>query len=168
MPKQITAFTGEYAWLSNFYPVEITYNGETYPTLEHAYQAAKFREPVVRDKIRRAPTPGAAKQQARLWPITTPKWHVARLEVMADLLAQKFKRPDLAMQLVGTGDAELIEGNWWRDTYWGVHNGKGENYLGRLLMEQRKRLGGVGFVSAVDDFDLGLETDITDDFDLGV
>lgn len=39
-----------------------------------------------------------------------------------------------------TGDAELIEGNNWGDTFWGVCNGRGENMLGKLLMEIRDYL----------------------------
>jgi predicted NAD-dependent protein-ADP-ribosyltransferase YbiA (DUF1768 family) len=35
---------------------------------------------------------------------------------------------------------ELIEGNWWGDTYWGVCNGVGENHLGKLLMKIRDYL----------------------------
>ena len=30
-------------YMSTFYPKRITYNGITYPTMEHAYQAEKFR-----------------------------------------------------------------------------------------------------------------------------
>jgi predicted NAD-dependent protein-ADP-ribosyltransferase YbiA (DUF1768 family) len=42
--------------------------------------------------------------------------------------------------LLETGDAELIEGNDWGDTFWGVCGGKGNNFLGKLLMEVRKEL----------------------------
>jgi predicted NAD-dependent protein-ADP-ribosyltransferase YbiA (DUF1768 family) len=44
--------------------------------------------------------------------------------------------------LIDTGDQELIEGNWWGDVIWGVCNGKGENHLGKILMEVRKELKG--------------------------
>ena len=37
---QIDRFEG--TWLSNFQPVCVVYNGITYPSVEHAYQAAKF------------------------------------------------------------------------------------------------------------------------------
>ena len=39
--------------------------------------------------------------------------------------------------LLDTGNAELIEGNTWRDTYWGVCNGIGQNNLGKILMKLR-------------------------------
>ena len=38
---RITRFHGEYRFLSNFYPVKVEYDGVQYPTVEHAYQAAK-------------------------------------------------------------------------------------------------------------------------------
>ena len=36
--------------------------------------------------------------------------------------------------LKATGDAVLVEGNWWRDDFWGVYEGKGQNILGKILM----------------------------------
>jgi predicted NAD-dependent protein-ADP-ribosyltransferase YbiA (DUF1768 family) len=42
--------------------------------------------------------------------------------------------------LKATGDEELVEGNWWNDTFWGVCNGVGENNLGKLLMKIRAEL----------------------------
>ena len=45
---------------------------------------------------------------------------------------------DLMEKLIATGNAELIEGNWWKDTYWGVCDGIGENKLGKILMQIRK------------------------------
>ena len=44
--------------------------------------------------------------------------------------------------LVATGDAIVIEGNTWRDTYWGVDlkTGEGENHLGKILMRVRSEL----------------------------
>lgn len=45
-------------------------------------------------------------------------------------------------QFLSTGDAELVEGNTWNDTWWGVNatTGKGKNMLGRLLMQVREEL----------------------------
>ena len=41
---------------------------------------------------------------------------------------------------MATGNAVLVEKNDWGDTFWGVCSGKGENYLGRLLMQVRKEI----------------------------
>ena len=32
---------------------------------------------------------------------------------------------------------ELVEGNYWGDTFWGICNGEGTNWLGILLMAER-------------------------------
>ena len=42
--------------------------------------------------------------------------------------------------LIKTGDQELIEGNYWNDTYWGVCKGVGQNKLGKILMRVREEL----------------------------
>ena len=50
--KPITSFAGEYSFLSNFYPCAITLDGDDYPTVEHAFQAAKTDDPAQRRSIR--------------------------------------------------------------------------------------------------------------------
>jgi hypothetical protein len=57
-----------------------------------------------------------------------------------ELLAQKFSYPYYRDLLLATGDAELIEGNVWNDVFWGVCNGIGKNWLGKLLMQVREVL----------------------------
>jgi len=53
----------------------------------------------------------------------------------------KFEQnPDLAAKLIATGDEELVEGNTWGDTYWGVCRGVGQNKLGKILMNVRQEL----------------------------
>jgi predicted NAD-dependent protein-ADP-ribosyltransferase YbiA (DUF1768 family) len=61
--------------------------------------------------------------------------------MMRKLLRQKFMKNDLYRDaLRETGDQQLIEGNYWGDTFWGVCDGVGTNHLGRLLMEIRAEL----------------------------
>jgi predicted NAD-dependent protein-ADP-ribosyltransferase YbiA (DUF1768 family) len=60
---------------------------------------------------------------------------------MRELLREKFWQEPERSVLLATGDVELIEGNWWGDQFWGqCPVGKGENWLGRLLMELRRDL----------------------------
>jgi hypothetical protein len=60
---------------------------------------------------------------------------------MEAVLVLKFARGSaLAKKLVATGDRELVETNEWGDQFWGVCGGRGENWLGRLLMARRARL----------------------------
>ena len=57
---------------------------------------------------------------------------------MYELIDDKFRRNvELKRKLIGTGNIELIEGNTWKDTFWGVYKGKGRNELGKILMEIR-------------------------------
>jgi hypothetical protein len=62
---------------------------------------------------------------------------------MYRLLEIKFRQhPELAEQLLATGERELVEGNTWRDRIWGVDlkTGTGENRLGKTLMVVRAEL----------------------------
>jgi ribA/ribD-fused uncharacterized protein len=139
VPDTIEQFRGEYEWLSNFYPVPVMYDAYVYRSVEHAYQAAKTLDPRERAAIRQCLTAGKAK---RLGATVTLRadWDTARRGVMLILLRRKFQRADLRSKLLATGDAVLIEGNTWGDTYWGVCRGRGENVLGQLLEQVRAEL----------------------------
>lgn len=144
----IRHFSGEYAFLSNFYPSSLTYEGTEYPTLEHAYQAAKTLDPAARQKMKEVATPGAAKKMGRH--VKRRKdWFSVNLGIMTDLIRQKFTRyPDLGEWLLATGERDLIEANSWGDDFFGmVKENKtgewhGENHLGKMLMLIRAELQG--------------------------
>ncbi len=136
---QIVAFIGEYRFLSNFWPAKIVLDGMTYPTVEHAFQAAKTLDIHQRRSIVNLITPGEAKRMGKLLTYRSD-WYAVRLYVMEDLVRQKFAHNPLRILLLQTGDAQLVEGNTWRDTFWGVCNNVGENHLGRILMKVRKEL----------------------------
>lgn len=136
----ITSFRGEYDFLSNFYICKIRMYGMDFPSVEHAYQAAKSFDPVERDVIRRRPTPGAAKKAGSAIKLR-PGWEKMKLGIMDELLRQKFRDPVLMGKLTATYPRKLVEGNTWGDSYWGMapHSGRwyGENHLGKLLMKIR-------------------------------
>lgn len=134
----INKFFGPYQFLSNFWPSEVELEGAKYPTVEHAYQAAKTTVPEEREKIRLAASAGAARKLGRKVTIR-PDWEAIKVSIMADLLDQKFSG-ELSLKLQATGSEELIEGSWWGDTYWGVCKGEGQNILGKLLMKIRENL----------------------------
>ena len=142
MAQYIDRFTGKYRFLSNFWPCAVKFEGVEYPSVEHAYQAAKTNGPSERAWILTAPSPGEAKKRGRKVTLR-PDWDEStRSLVMAYLLVQKFRSPDLAQKLLETGDAELVEGNTWGDTFWGVdlRTGAGENVLGKALAALRALL----------------------------
>ena len=148
MADVILRFKGPYEFLSNFYPCKVVLGVEMYPTLEHAYQAAKTDDLVERAEILAVVIPGKAKRLGRRVAIRS-NWEDVKVRVMQDLIEQKFG-PLLNPELVGTlrltGEALLVEGNYWHDNYWGVCYcerclGVGENVLGRLLIARRAVLG---------------------------
>lgn len=135
----IHAFRGQHRFLSNFYLARVRLDGVQYPTVEHAYQAAKTTDEEERKKIRTAGSPGEAKKMGRRVTIR-PDWTEIRIQVMTDLVRQKFAQEPYRSLLLRTGHCELIEGNRWNDTFWGVCNGVGENHLGKILMQIRGEL----------------------------
>jgi ribA/ribD-fused uncharacterized protein len=142
---KINSFRGEYRFLSNFWPVAVHYEGWEFPTVEHAYQAAKTVVPEERGEIQQQTTPGRAKKLGSKVTIRLD-WDSVKVDIMLNLLRQKFADPLLKPRLLATGDAELVEGNTWGDTYWGVdlRYNIGENHLGKLLMQVREELRGGG------------------------
>ncbi len=132
----IDKFSGEYEFLSNMYPCKIVYGGITYKCSESAYQAQKCPELAARFSDLNG---YVAKKMGRQVNIR-PDWEEVKLRIMAEIVFQKFSQnKDLAEKLILTGDAQLIEGNYWGDTYWGVctnrtYDNVGENYLGKILM----------------------------------
>lgn len=151
MVPGVYGFSGEYRFLSNFWYCEVELDGETYPSTEHAYQAAKTLDPVERKRFRfsisyrdgepheRTPTCAEAKRLGNSISLR-PDWEDVKVGVMRDLLRQKFTSGRLRDMLLNTGDLYLEETNHWRDTFWGVCDGKGRNVLGNLLMEVRDEL----------------------------
>jgi ribA/ribD-fused uncharacterized protein len=136
----IDSFDEEYAFLSNFYPCEVMCTERIiYPTVEHAFQAMKTVDLDDRRIIAECPTPGKSKRLGRKVQLRN-NWNAIRINVMHDLLVQKFNQEPFSIQLMETNGHELIEGNHWNDTFWGVCHGKGSNTLGKLLMDIREKL----------------------------
>ena len=138
MNDVVRSFEGEYAFLSNFYPAPIEWQGLLFPTVEHAFQAAKCSDPAEWPFF----THGVAadiKQHGQTVTLR-PDWEEVKQDLMLDLTRRKFEIPALARRLLATGTAELIEGNLWGDRYWGVCGGVGRNELGKILMRVRDEM----------------------------
>lgn len=134
----IDSFRGKYAFLSNMYPCNIEYNLLGYDSVESGYQSAKFD-----CKHRKAQFATLEGKQAKRYANSLKNewradWNDVKESVMMELLMIKFSIPELRKLLDETGDEELVEGNWWNDTFWGVCNGVGQNILGKLLMKVRE------------------------------
>lgn len=134
-------FRGPYGFLSNFYAckIRIAFRGKVYhfTSAEALFQAFKdpnrFEEFVNLDPV-------AAKKLSHQVNLR-PDWSDIKVDLMRKILELKFSQnPELAAKLLETGDTELVEENKWHDIFWGVCNGVGQNWLGRLLMERRDEL----------------------------
>lgn len=136
----IDSFTEDHRFLSNFWPAPITLLGLHYPTTEHAYQAMKCADQFENaEDIRLAETPGQAKRMGQKT-LVREDWDLIKVDVMRLITRLKYNIPELQMLLLSTGTKELIEGNTWGDTFWGVCEGQGQNNLGKILMEVRDSL----------------------------
>jgi GTP cyclohydrolase II len=123
-------------FLDNRHPAAVVLDGHTYPTVAHAYQAAKTLDPALRRRIRGVADPdgaiGAGRRARR-----RPGWPAVKVPLMRSLLAQKFTDLGLRQRLLDTGTAALVYDNQWNDTFWGRCGGAGHNHLGRILMAIR-------------------------------
>lgn len=137
--KVIQQFSNEYEFLSNFYFCKITYDGLEYLSSESAYQAQKTLD-LERRKDFQLYLASRAKRHGRKLKLR-PDWEQVKDRIMYEIVLAKFTQNEqLRIALLNTGDAELIEGNTWGDTYWGVYNGQGQNKLGKILMDVRHQL----------------------------
>jgi ribA/ribD-fused uncharacterized protein len=135
-----------YGAFSNLYRREVVFEGVTYPTSEHAYQAGKPRKDAVRNWLLAAPSPSLLAMAAHglyVWDIQ-PDWSKMKFDRMKRVLQAKFtQHEDLAKLLLSTGKARLVEvatvDNLVNRT-WGEVDGVGKNMLGKLLMEVRDEL----------------------------
>lgn len=137
--SNIKGFFEEYRWLSNFHLCPVKYTLYTFPSSENAYQAAKCLNHNDVIKFFTIP-PSEAKRLGQKITIR-PDWEDVKVSEMEKILISKFTlNEDLKAKLLETGEKYLEETNWWKDTFWGVCNDKGENHLGKILMKIREQL----------------------------
>ena len=146
MATVINEFTGEYEFLSNYFPCTVSYNGHIFTSSEAAYQAQKcvHREDV--EAIAQMKTADEAKQYAKTMDKRTD-WDMIKEKIMYRVVKQKFiQNSSLGQKLLDTENAYLIEGNNWGDQFWGICPVVGDvgidglNMLGTILMVIRNEL----------------------------
>ena len=130
-----------YPWMSNFYCCNsiIDKFGHRWRSVEHAYQAMKFKDRALQEEIRKTKTPKEAKVLANriLREHIREDWHDIKLNIMRKLVRMKFQNPILMEKLKSTKSKKLIEHASW-DNFWGSGpDMKGQNWMGRILMEIR-------------------------------
>jgi len=141
---EIRFYHSDQPWgaLSNFSKHSIYIDGINWLTVEHYYQAQKFIEPELKEKIRLSKTPTLAKDIAtEMKNLRRDDWAELKEDVMLKVLRGKFtQHPELAKLLLSTGQKRLVESTS-NDTFWGESlDGIGQNKLGELLMLVRTEL----------------------------
>ena len=125
------------SFLSNFYETPVVYEGIRYRNAEAAFQSAKLADKKERLQFQKL-TGAQAKALGKTVKLRDD-WDDIKLSVMYDVVDAKFANNEsLRTSLIWTGTQDIVEGNNWGDTYWGVCRGKGENHLGKILMAIRK------------------------------
>jgi ribA/ribD-fused uncharacterized protein len=139
----IKEFQGEYRWLSNFAIVPIKLDSIVYKSVEHAYMSCKSDDYTWKLFCRDTERAGDVKKASYKIKLVD-NWDQIKLDVMKECLKQKFSNEPYKTKLIQTNDELIQEGNDWNDKFWGVclKTGKGENNLGKMIMNIRNELRG--------------------------
>jgi N-glycosidase YbiA len=134
---------GELASLCNFSSHHIHCRGQTWPTVEHYFQAQKFPDLRLAEKLRQIDDPREVKRVA--WALEPGNirqdWDIARRAVMLEAIrAKSGQHSDVAELLKRTWPLPIFEDSI-EDEYWGIGSrGQGTNWFGQLLMAVRDEI----------------------------
>lgn len=129
-------------YLSNFADYPIKFDQQTWQTSEHCYQASKFTDQTIINKIKNAPTPAETFRLSRKYSRQIREdWLEIKYQKMLDIVTAKFNQHiRLAYYLVAT-ENRMIKEHSHKDDYWGDGgDGHGQNCLGKILMQVREEL----------------------------
>jgi ribA/ribD-fused uncharacterized protein len=137
----ICGFFGPWRWMSNFWrcPNGVMYMDTKFPSVEHAYQAAKYPKESHTDFIHIS---SAEAKKLGQKAVLSKNWDHDKVGIMADLIYAKFSvDPNLKQKLLDTAPKYLEERNYWGDVFWGTNEkGDGKNILGKTLINVRDLL----------------------------
>ena len=140
MPTPIPFVENRFHYLSPFSAHRIEIWGEVFPTIEHAYQSAKFKPGPERDEVKQTTSPMDAWRAAQKYK-QIPELLVDGFDkdaVMEELFRAKMaQHADIIDILKESGERELLK-NYDTDYYWGTGaDGSGQNKMGKLWMKLR-------------------------------
>ena len=131
-----------YGEFSNFYLFPITVDDVIWPTSEHYYQAHKYSELELQERVRAAKSPMDAAIMGRDPNIPKrPDWDIYKDIAMEIAVRAKFSQNEyLRLLLISTSNSVIHE-HTKNDCYWGdCGDGSGKDKLGILLMKIRSEL----------------------------
>jgi ribA/ribD-fused uncharacterized protein len=127
---------------SNFSPHAIKINGKVFPTVEHAYHAAKFDDEKIKEEIRNAKSPLESYALGQKYKsVRKANWDEIKVQTLHEIVKEKvLQHQEVRDALLATGDEEIVEVNP-TDDFWGNgKDGNGQNQMGKILMKIREEL----------------------------
>jgi len=144
--KKILGFKDEHSYMSNMFKCNIifhdkfTQENRVYNSSEQCYQAFKAWEKDDFLKIATENNPYKCKKLGRQV-LLDEGFDEQKISLMKKIVYAKFRQnEEIQKLLVDTFKDEpcyIEETNNWKDTFWGVCDGVGENHMGKILMEVR-------------------------------
>ena len=124
------------------YPFKL--DDKEWPTVEHYFQAMKFEDEALQEKIRQADSAEKARKMGRSRlrkKQIRSDWKNIRQVIMTRAVYTRCRTySHLTQQILDTGDNKLVENNSY-DYFWGCgRDRRGENRYGQVLMNVRKKL----------------------------
>ena len=139
--SKIDSFTDYYEFLHNNFYTPVFYECMLFPSVTHAYQAARSNDQTTRRAILNAENLKTVLNIAKRID-DSENWNMRRLKIMEHLIRDKFRRSkELQEKLKATGTREIVmtyEEETVANTFWGAVKNKGQNQLGRILMKIRE------------------------------
>ena len=139
--ENIKGLFGDYRFLSNFEECPVWFDGLLYNSTEAAYQSGKTLDMNKRKEFTLM-SPKESMHAGRAMEKTDffrKDWKGVKYDVMSSCIFDKFYRnEDLKIKLLQTGNKYIEETNHWKDTWWGVCDGKGQSNLGKIIMGIRQ------------------------------
>ncbi|MDB4512216.1 NADAR family protein [Arenicella sp.] len=113
-------------------------------TVEHYYQAMKFIDQALQQKIIAIPSPDKARKFATQWRLkyrVRKDWKKIKITIMIRATYIKCRTyPEIAEKLIATQEQIIVENSQF-DYFWGCGRDKrGDNQYGKVLMNVRNKL----------------------------
>jgi ribA/ribD-fused uncharacterized protein len=131
-----------YAYLSPFSAHQINIWGETFATVEHAYQAHRFKDSPEREAVKNAKSPLQAWLKAQEFKknpeVFIDRSRVELAEIVEELFKVKHAQHEEIRKILEMTKGRGILKIFGKDSYWGTgEDGTGENMMGKIWMKIR-------------------------------
>lgn len=137
-----------YIYFSPYTAHAIEINGTIYPTIEHAYQCARYDDQKIIEEIRKTASPLLAWQMSSKYKhLQNPKFgdNAFKRKVMKEMMRLKLlQHREVRDALINSYDQMIVKKIVTYppgDGFWDIgEDGKGENQIGKIWMELREEL----------------------------